>query len=156
VGRRRHRFHGFNMQRGIYPVVGHDRGLRRGVPHGVEQGRKLQPPFPQKCAVRGPRSLSPQPHHEWRTPAPVPWTTKSYGRFSALSPSQGPAFATSMPVAPCGAPPTPGTFCPTPLLAVDGIWYHGHHLSWTQKKGTGGPAMSRTSLPKDMDHMAHN
>jgi hypothetical protein len=40
---------------------------------------------------------------------PAPCTTKFYGRFSVLSPSQGPASTPSMLVTPCGAPPAPGT-----------------------------------------------
>jgi hypothetical protein len=42
-------------------------------------------------------------------PAPAPHNTKSYNKSIALSPSRGPASATSMPVTPFDAPPTPGT-----------------------------------------------
>jgi hypothetical protein len=45
-----------------------------------------------------------------KTPAPAPHTTKSYSKATTLSPSQGPAFATSTSAAPCGVPPTAGTF----------------------------------------------
>jgi hypothetical protein len=43
------------------------------------------------------------------TPAPAPHTTKSYNKLLALSPSQGPASATSALAAPYGALPTPNT-----------------------------------------------
>jgi hypothetical protein len=36
-------FHGPNSQWDINPMVDHDRGLRRGVPHGAKRGGELRP-----------------------------------------------------------------------------------------------------------------
>jgi hypothetical protein len=38
----------------------------------------------------------------------------------------------------------------------DEIWYHGYHISWTQRKVTGGPSMSWSTRPKDAGQVAHN
>jgi hypothetical protein len=38
----------------------------------------------------------------------------------------------------------------------DDIWYHGYHVSWTRRKGTGGPTMSRRTQPKDLDQVVYN
>jgi hypothetical protein len=40
--------------------------------------------------------------------------------------------------------------------AANEVWYHGYQVSWTRQKGTGGPAMSRPTQPKDLGHEAHN
>jgi hypothetical protein len=46
-------FHGPNSQWDINPVVDHDRGLRRGVPHGAKRGGELRPPLFQKAQHGG-------------------------------------------------------------------------------------------------------
>jgi hypothetical protein len=54
------------------------------------------------------------------TPASVPHTIKSCNKLLALSPSQGPGSATSVPVAPCGAPPALDTSIPN--VTTDHQW----------------------------------
>jgi hypothetical protein len=38
----------------------------------------------------------------------------------------------------------------------DVLWYHGHHVSWTRQKGTGGPTKSQSTRFKDTSQEAHN
>jgi hypothetical protein len=39
---------------------------------------------------------------------------------------------------------------------IDEDGYKGYHISWTQKKGTGGPTKSRPTRPEGTGYGAHN
>jgi hypothetical protein len=66
--------------------------------------------IPEPTALKDPgaRAVSPAAALPG-TPALAPRTTKSCSKLPMLSPSRGPASATSTPVVPYGVPPTPGT-----------------------------------------------
>jgi hypothetical protein len=42
------------------------------------------------------------------------------------------------------------------MIITDEVWFHGYQVSWTQKKGIGGPTMSQPTRPKDPGQEAHN
>jgi hypothetical protein len=71
---------------------------------------KYSPDIPGPMALKdlGARAVSPGATL-LRMPAPTPHTTKSFNKLPALSPSRGSTSATATPVAPCIAPPAPGT-----------------------------------------------
>jgi hypothetical protein len=61
------RFHELNSQQGVNPTMGHDRGLHRGVPHGVKRGGELRPspPSPRRNgteALSSPLATTPWPN----------------------------------------------------------------------------------------------